>query len=82
MAIEGFAGVTAIDTSVAAVTVSTVDAWEEPTVALIVLVPTPTAVASPPVEMVAAPSVPDPHVAEPVTSSSLLSVLVAMTANC
>ena len=39
LAIDGFAGVTAIDCSVAAVTVSTVDPLTPPSVALIVLVP-------------------------------------------
>ena len=38
--IDGFAGVTAIDCSVAAVTVSTVEPLTAPSVALIVLVPT------------------------------------------
>ena len=48
LAIDGFAGVTAIDCSVAAVTVSTVEPTSlAPDVALIVLVPTATPVARP-----------------------------------
>jgi hypothetical protein len=52
-AIEGFAGVTAIDTSVAEVTVSKVDPLTVPDVAMIVLVPAAFAVAIPPVVIVA-----------------------------
>ena len=47
LAIDGFAGVTAIDCSVAAVTVSTVEPLTAPNVALIVLVPPPAPVARP-----------------------------------
>jgi len=64
LAIDGFAGVTAIDTNVAWVTVRTVEPCNAPDVALMVLVPILTAVASPTVEMVAVPGVPDAHVTE------------------
>jgi hypothetical protein len=63
LVIIGFAGVTAIDCSVAAVTVSTVEPTTDADVALMVLVPTPAPVAKPPVVMVAVPGVPDAHVA-------------------
>ena len=53
MARLGLAGVTAIDWSAAAVTVSTVEPVMPLSVALIVEVPVPTAVAKPAVEMVA-----------------------------
>jgi hypothetical protein len=45
LAIEGFAGVTAIDCSVAAVTVSKVEPLMDDDVAVIVEVPTPAALA-------------------------------------
>src|SRR5229473_1848442 len=47
LAIDGFAGVTAIDDSTAAVTVSVVEPVREPDAAWIVLAPTPTALAAP-----------------------------------
>jgi hypothetical protein len=62
LAIDGFAGVTAIDCSVAAVTVRTVEPLIAPDVALIVEVPTPAPVARPAVLMVAVAVVPDDHV--------------------
>ena len=62
-AIEGFAGVTAIDTSVAAVTVRVVEPLMPPDVASILLVPAATAVANPPAEMVATVVVTELHVA-------------------
>jgi hypothetical protein len=52
-AIEGFAGVTAIDTNVTEVTVSKVDPVTLPEVAMIVLDPAAFAVAIPPVVIVA-----------------------------
>ena len=73
-AIDGFAGVTAIETSVAGVTVSTVDPVIEPDVALMVLVPTARAVVNPPVAMVAVPAVPDAQVTVLVRFDVLLSV--------
>ena len=51
-AIEGFAGVTAIDTSVAEVTVSKVDPLTLPEVAIIVLDPAAFAVAIPPLSLI------------------------------
>jgi len=51
--IEGFAGVTAIDTRVAAVTVRVVDPLTVPELAPIVVVPTVAPVARPPLEIVA-----------------------------
>ena len=72
LAIDGLAGVTAIDCSVAAVTVSTVDPTIEPEVALIVLVPAATPVARPPTVMVAV--VPEAQVTEAVTFCVLLSL--------
>jgi len=74
LAIDGFAGVTEIDCSVAAVTVRTVEPTIDPEVALIVLVPTATAVATPPAVIVAVAVVPDAHVTWPVRFCVLLSV--------
>jgi hypothetical protein len=51
--IDGFAGVTAIDCNVAAVTVRVVEPFMAPEVALIVEVPTPVPVARPAAVMVA-----------------------------
>jgi hypothetical protein len=53
--IEGFVGVTAMDTSAAAVTVRMVDPLTVPELAAMVVVPTPFPVARPPLEMVATP---------------------------
>src|SRR5216684_1929418 len=63
LGIEGFPGVTAIDTSVAGVTVSRVEPLMLPTVAEIVEVPAPTAVAKPVTLIVATPGVADAHTA-------------------
>jgi hypothetical protein len=63
LVIEGFVGVTAIDWSVAAVTVSVVEPITVPDVALIVEVPTPAPVASPAALIVATAVVPELHVA-------------------
>jgi hypothetical protein len=65
-AIEGFAGVTAIETRVAEVTVSTVDPLTVPEVAMIVLDPAAFAVAIPPVVIVAALVFWDCQLTEPV----------------
>jgi len=54
-AIEGFAGVTAIETRAAAVTVRVVDPVTVPELAATVVVPTPVPVASPTLEIVATP---------------------------
>jgi hypothetical protein len=62
LAIEGFAGVTVIDCSVAAVTVSKVEPLMDDDVAVIVEVPTPAPVARPAALIVAAVVVPDDHV--------------------
>jgi hypothetical protein len=62
LVIDGFAGVTAIDCSVAAVTVSTVEPEIDDDVAVIVEVPTPAPVASPVALIVAVVVVPDDQV--------------------
>ena len=59
---DGFAGVTAIDCSTAAVTVSVVEPVTPPNIALIVLIPGATAVANPPLVIVATDGVPDAQV--------------------
>src|SRR5207245_3367209 len=69
--IEGFAGVTAIDTSAAGVTVSSVEPVMLPLVAEIVEVPAPTVVASPVLLMVATVAVPEAHTALPSTCVEL-----------
>jgi hypothetical protein len=81
-AIDGFAGVTAIDCSVAAVTVSTVDPLTEPDVALMVLVPTPAPVANPVLVIVAVAVVPDDQVTDVVRFCVLLSLNVPVAVNC
>src|SRR5581483_623071 len=81
LAIDGFAGVTAIDCNAAGVTVSTVEPFTAPKVALIVLVPVATAVASPAVVIVATEVVPDAHVTWLVTFCVLLSVYVPVAVN-
>jgi hypothetical protein len=65
-ATEGFAGVTAIDINVGAVTVSTVDPTTALRVAVILLVPIADAVARPAEEIVAMEVVAEAHVTEPV----------------
>jgi hypothetical protein len=62
LAIDGFAGVTAMDCSVADVTVRVVDPVIDPDLALIDDVPTVTAVASPAALMVATVVVAEVHV--------------------
>ena len=74
MAIDGFAGVTAIDCSVAAVTVNVVEPLTAPEVALIVLIPAPTPVANPALVTVALAGVPEAHVTKAVRFCVLLSV--------
>jgi hypothetical protein len=74
LVIAGFAGVTAIDTSVAGFTVSCVEPLMLPTVAEIVEVPAPTAVAKPVALIVATPGVPEAHTA-------LLSTCVELSLN-
>jgi hypothetical protein len=80
--IDGFAGVTAIDDSVAAVTVNVVDPTTIPLVALIVDVPTFTAVAKPAALIVAFAGVPDAHVTLLVRSCVELSLNVPVAVNC
>ena len=82
VAIEGFAGVTAIDTSVAAVTVKVVDPVMPIETALIVLVPVPTAVANPPAAIVATVVVAELQVAVPVRFCVELSENVPVAVNC
>ncbi len=82
LAIDGFAGVTAMDTRVAAVTVSVVVPLTLPDVALMVEVPVATAVASPPAVMVATLVVAELHVAVLVRSCWLESVYVPVAVNC
>ena len=72
-ATDGLAGVTAIDCSVAAITVIVVDPLTVLRVALIKLVPTATALASPPVVIVTCAGVPDCHVTVAERSCVLLS---------
>ena len=71
---DGFAGVTAIDTSTAAVTVSWVVPLTLPTAAWIVVGPCPTVVAAPVALIVATVVADELHVAVPVKSVVLLSV--------
>jgi hypothetical protein len=66
LATDGFAGVTAMDCSVACVTVSTVDPVMAPEVAVMVEVPLLTAVAKPPGVIDATVVVDELHVAVPV----------------
>src|ERR1035441_5592909 len=74
LVMDGLAGVTAMDCSVAAVTVNTVDPLTAPEVALIELVPTATPLANPPAVMVATEVVADAQVTEAVRSCVLLSL--------
>jgi len=78
----GFAGVTAIDVSAAAVTVSVVLPTTLPEVAEIVVVPTATVVARPPAAMVAVAVLDDAQVTEVVRSCVELSVYVPVAVNC
>ncbi len=82
LAIDGFAGVTAMDTRAAAVTVSVVVPFTLPDVALMVEVPVATAVARPPAVMVATLLVAELHVAVLVRSCWLESEYVPVAVNC
>jgi hypothetical protein len=82
LATDGLAGVTAIDCSVAAVIVMTVEPVIPLRLALIVLVPTFTAVAKPPEVMVAALVVADAQVTVLVRFCVLLSEKVPVAVNC
>jgi hypothetical protein len=81
LVIEGFAGVTAIDTSVAGVTVSSVEPLMLPTVAEIVEVPVPTVVATPVLLIVATVAVADAHTAL-LSTCVELSLNVPVAVNC
>ena len=82
MATLGLAGVTAIDCSAAAVTVNTVEPVIPLSVALIVEVPAPTAVASPVLEIVATEVVAEAQVTWLVRFCVELSVYVPVAVNC
>src|SRR5271163_1345066 len=82
LVIEGFAGVTAIDCNVAAVTVRTVEPLIAPDVALIVEVPTPAPVARPAVVIVAVVVVPDDQVTVDVRFWVEPSLNVPVAVNC
>jgi hypothetical protein len=82
LVIDGFAGVTAIDCSVAAVTVSTVEPLIAPDVALIVEVPTPDPVARPAAVIVAVAVVPEVHVTLDVRFCVVPSLNVPVAVNC
>ena len=82
LATEGFAGVTAIETSVGAVTVRTVVPVIDPDFALIVEVPAVSAVANPAELIVATEVVAEVHVALPVKFCVLLSLNVPVAVNC
>src|SRR5260370_1282824 len=79
--IDGFAGVTAMDASVAGVTVSSVEPVMLPLVAEIVEVPTPTVVAKPVALIVATVAVAEAHTALPSTCVEL-SLNVPVAVNC
>ncbi len=80
--IEGLAGVTAIDTKVAAVTVSAVEPLIEPEVAVIVVLPCATLVANPAALIVATLVVPELHVTVPVKFCVVLLLYVPVAVNC
>ena len=82
-AIDGLTGVTAIDTSVAAVTVNVSAGLVTPLNAAVICdVPTPMPVAKPAELIVATPVVPDTHVACVVRFCVLLSEYVPVAVNC
>src|SRR6202011_1843584 len=81
LVIEGFAGVTAMDTSVAGFTVSSVEPVMLPTVAEIVEVPAPTPVAKPVALIVATPGVAEAHTAL-LSTCVVLSLNVPVAVNC
>src|SRR5713226_8643154 len=81
LATDGFAGVTAIDTSTAGVTVSSVEPVMLPLVAEIVDVPVPTLVARPVLLIVATPRVAEAHTAL-LSACVELSLNVPVAVNC
>jgi hypothetical protein len=82
LATEGFAGATAIDCNVAAITVSVVLPLTAPDVALMDEVPVATVVANPVVLIVATLVVAEAHVAVPVRFCVLPSLNVPVAVNC
>ena len=82
LAMDGAAGVTAIETSVALVTVSDAVPLMEPDVAVMVEVPAATAVARPPEAMVAAAVLDELHVTVLVMSCVRLLLYVPVAVNC
>jgi hypothetical protein len=80
--IEGLAGVTAIDTSVGAVTVNSVVPSTAPEAASILLIPVATPVANPPAVIVTTPVVCEVHVAVLVKFCVELSEKVPVAVNC
>jgi hypothetical protein len=82
LAIDGFAGVTAIDCSVAAVTVRTVEPLIAPEVAVIVEFPTPAPVARPAALIVAVVVVPEDQVTLDVRFCVVPSLKVPVAVNC
>src|SRR5277367_2922209 len=82
LVIDGFAGVTAIDCSVAAVTVSTVEPEIDDDVAVMVEVPTPAPEAKPTALIVAVAVVPDDQVTLDVRFCVEPSLNVPMAVNC
>lgn len=81
LAIEGFAGVTLIDTSAAGVTVNVICPLTLRYEAWMVADPVPTPVARPPEEIVATVVFSEAHVTDPVMSSVLPSAKVAVAVN-
>jgi hypothetical protein len=79
---DGFDGVTAIDATVAALTVNVVDAVTLPLVAPIVVVPAPTADARPPLVIVATAGTDDVHVTLEVMLRTEPSSYVPCATNC
>ena len=82
LVIDGFAGVTAIDCNVAAVTVSIVEPEIDDDVAVIVEVPTPAPVARPPALIVATDVVPELHATALVRFCVVPSLNVPVAVNC
>ena len=78
----GDAGVTEIDVNTDAVTVSVAEPWIVPDVAVIVAVPFPTLVASPPLLTVAIVAADEVQVAVRVKFCVLLSLYVPVAVNC
>lgn len=81
-AIDGFAGVTASDSSTAAVTVNVVAPDSDPEVAVMFAAPVPTLLAKPPLLIVATVAVSELHCALAVMSWVVPLVNVPVAANC